>query len=154
MLTNIESEFLVSPFWNHHKSSFETTYSFNGLKQMVRSAGKKFGPKISGVLCQAIWDLTESPAIFSQSRRKFNTCVDINLEIRSSMKKQPCTWMESALIRRKDRDKHHQSRLKSTNHSELKKKEWSLRFNFFKKWRKSFPVKTINVLWITQHQNS
>ena len=76
---------------------------------MIPSAEKKFGPKISGVLCQAIWDLTESPAIFSQSRRKFNTCVDINLEIRSPMKKHSCTWMESALMWRRDRDKHNQS---------------------------------------------
>ena len=112
MLTNIESEFLVSPFSNNHKFPFETTHSFYGFKRLVLSAKKNSGQKNSGALCRAIWGLTQSPAIFSQSRLKFNTCVDINFGVQSAMKKHPCTWMESALMWRRDRDKHNQSSIK------------------------------------------
>ena len=86
--------------------------SFYGFKRLVPSTGKNSGQKNSGAFCQAIWDLTQSPAIFSQSRLKFNTCVDINFGVQSAMKKHPCTWMESALMWRRDRDKHNQSSIK------------------------------------------
>ena len=141
MLTNIESEFLVSPFSNNHKLPFETTHSFYGFKRLVLSAKKNSGQKNSGALCRAIWDLTQSPAIFSQSRLKFNTCVDINLGIRSPVKKQPCTWMELALMLRRDRDKHNQSSIKNTNHSALESWQWNLRFNFCQLWTQEFSSK-------------
>ena len=86
MVTNIESEFLVSPFSNNHKFPFETTHSFHGFKRRVLSARRNSGQKNSGALCQAIWDLTQSPATFSQSRFKFNRCVDINLRDQSAVK--------------------------------------------------------------------
>ena len=99
---------------------FQTIINFYLEPQIVfmasndwsRALKKIRAKKNSWALCQTIWDLTQSPAIFSQSRLKFNTCVDINLGIRSPVKKQPCTWMESALMRRKDRDRHYQSSIK------------------------------------------
>ena len=112
MVTNIVSKFLVSPFSNNHKFPFESTHSCYGFKRLVLSAKKNSGHKNSGALCQAIWDLTQSPSIFSESRLKFNTCVDINFGVQSAMKKHPCTWMESALMWRRDRDKHTQSSIK------------------------------------------
>ena len=92
MLTNIESEFLVSPFSNNHKFPFETTHSFYGFKPLVLSAKKNSGQKNSGALCRAIWDLTQRPAIFSQSRLKFNTCVDVSLRDQSAVKKRAPEW--------------------------------------------------------------
>ena len=141
MLTNIESEFLVSPFSNNHKFPFETTHSFYGFKRLVLSAKKNSGQKNSGALCRAIWDLTQSPAIFSQSRLKFNTCVDINFVVQSAMKKHPCTWMESALMWRRDRDKHNQSSIKKYKSQCIGKLTWNLRFNFFQLWTQEFSSK-------------
>ena len=82
--------------WSHH---FQTIISFHlippivffGLKRLVPSAEKNSGQK-SGALCQAIWDLTQRPAIFSQSRFKFNTCVDINLRDQSAVKDHAPEW--------------------------------------------------------------
>ena len=92
MLKNIESEISVSLFSNNHKFLFGTTNSFNGFKRLVPSTEKNSGQKNSGASCQAIWDLTQSPAIFSQSRFKFNTCVAISLRDQSAVKNHAPEW--------------------------------------------------------------
>ena len=139
MLTNIESEFSVSLFLNNHKFLFGTTNSFYGFKRMLPSTEKNSGQKNSGALCQAIWDLTQSPAIFSQSRFKFNTCVDINLRDQSAVRNHAREW-SLCWCRKKAGRKLIILRLKSkvTVHWQT---EWSLWFNFFFKKRRVFTIK-------------
>ena len=135
MLTNIESEFLVSPFSNNHKFPFETTHSFYGFKRLVLSAKKNSGQKNSGALCRAIWDLTQSPAIFSQSLFKFNTCVDINLRDQSAVKNHAPEW-SLRWCRKKAGRKLIILRLKSTSHSALANRmEFVIQFFFQKTTR-------------------
>ena len=141
MLTNIESEFLVSPFSNNLKFPFETTHSFYGFKRLVLSATKNSGQKNSGALCRAIWDLTQSPAIFSQSRLKFNTCVDINFGVQSAMKKTHAPEWSRRWCGEGTGTNIISLRLKSTNHSALENWQWNLRFNFFQLWTQEFSSK-------------
>ena len=139
MLTNIESEISVSLFSNNHKFLFGTTNSFYGFKWLVPSTEKNSGQKKSGALCQAIWDLTQSPAIFSQSRFKFITCVDINLRNQSAVKNHAPEW-SLRWCRKKSWTKTYDSPIKKYT-SQCIGKQCSLWFNFFFKKRRVFTIK-------------
>ena len=64
MLTNIESEFLVSPFSSNHKFPFDTTYSFFGLKRLVSSAEKIRAKKIAGLCARPFETWHKAPLFF------------------------------------------------------------------------------------------
>ena len=117
---------------------FQTIINFYLEPQIVFMASndwsralKKIRAKKSGALCRAILDLTQSPAIFSQSRLKFNTCVDINFGVQSAMKKHPCTWKESALMWTRDRDKHNQSSIEKYKSQCIGKLKMEFAIQFF-----------------------
>ena len=135
ILTNNESEISVSLFSNNHNFLFGTTNSFYGFKRLVPSTGKNSGQKNSGAFCQAIWDLTQSPAIFSQSLFKFNTCVDINFRDQSAVKNHAPEW-SLRWCRKKAGRKLIILRLKSTSHSALANRmEFVIQFFFQKTTR-------------------
>ena len=138
MLTNMKSEISVSLFSNNHNFLFGTTNSFYGFKRLVPSTRKNSGQKNSGAFCQAIWDLTQSPAIFSQSLFKFNTCVDINLRDQSAVKNHAPEW-SLRWCRKKAGRKLIILRLKVqvTVHWQT---EWSLWFSFFFNKRRVFTI--------------
>ena len=128
---------------------FQTIISFHLKPPIVFTASndwswvqkKNQAKKNSGALCRAIWDLTQSPAIFSQSRLKFNTCVDINFGVQSAMKKTHAPEWSRRWCGEGTGTNIISLRLKSTNHSALENWQWNLRFNFFQLWTQEFSSK-------------
>ena len=128
---------------------FQTIISFHLKPPIVFTASNDWSwvqkkiqaKKNSGALCRAIWDLTQSPAIFSQSRLKFNTCVDINFGVQSAMKKTHAPEWSRRWCGEGTGTNIISLRLKSTNHSALENWQWNLRFNFFQLWTQEFSSK-------------
>ena len=141
MLTNIESEISVSLFSNNHNFLFGTTNSFYGFKRLVPSTEKNSGQKIAGLCARPFETWHKAPLFFHNHDSNSIHVLTSTLEFKGQWKKHPCTWIESALMWRRDRDKHNQSSIKKYKSQCIGKLTWNLRFNFFQLWTQEFSSK-------------